>query len=244
MTKEPRPFAWSRTAAIATFGFALNLVGALGGALYVEPAQRKADAASLEIALQSARSLMILNATADANTAQTLGATLFSVSIGEDPPNRVRVAIGDLMTRALNRRHEGTRAWVAELAVAGAVDYEAVSQAYESLVDAERADFNLKTYRAVNAFEAELASRIVDAQGAAALRAITLERDLAQAKAAATRRRLTLTLGSFAGSTIVFLAVMTGGGTKPSARSASTRLLAAALSRLRAERAQTEDAAA
>ena len=246
MEKAPKPTAWlrSRTTVTAMFGFALSLAGALGGTLYVEPAQQAVEAASLKIGLQSARSRVILAATADANSAETLGATLFSVSLGDNPPDRVRAAVGDLMKRALERRHEATRAYVAELAVAGAVDFPAVSKSYEALVGAERADFNLGTYRAVNAFEAELAARMVEAQGAAAMKAITLQRDLAEAKAVAARRKLTLTLVSLAGSTIVFLAAMSGVGTRSPAQSAVTRLLAAAQSRLRNERLQPPDVAA
>jgi hypothetical protein len=235
---------WSGTAAAAIFGFAVSLFGVLGGALYVEPAERELDATSLEIALQSARSRMILAATADSNLAETLGSSLFSISIGSDPPARVRETIGDLMRRALDRRHEATRAYIAELAVAGAVDFQAVSRTYEALVDAERAAFNIDTYRAVNAFESELSARMVKAHGEAAMKAITLQRDRAKAKAVAANRMLTLVLVSLAGSTIVFVAAMAHANEPGPPAGAQARILSIARKRLRARRPAAPGAAA
>ena len=234
---------WSGTAAVAIVGFALNLFGVLGGALYVEPAQRDLNATSQEIALQSARSRMILAATADSNLAETLGSSLFSISIGSDPPARVRETIGDLMRRALDRRHEATRAYMAELAVAGAVDFQAVSRTYDALVDAERAAFSIDTYRAVNAFESELAARMVKAQGEAAMKAITLQRDRAQERAVAASRMLTWVLVSLAGSAIVFVAAMAHAEEPGPPLGAQTRILTIARKRLRARCPATEGGA-
>jgi hypothetical protein len=235
---------WSGTATVAIVGFALNLFGVLGGALYVDPAQRELDATSLEIALQSARSRMILAATADSNLAETLGSSLFSISIGSDPPARVRETIGDLMRRAFDRRHEATRAYIAELAVAGAVNFQAASRTYDALVDAERAAFNIGAYRAVNAFESELSARMVKAQGEAAMKAITLQRDRAKAKAVAASRMLTLVLVSLAGSAIVFVAAMAHAQAPEPPLGAQARILTIARRRLRARCPATEGDAA
>jgi len=218
--------------------------GVLGGALYVDPARRQLNATSLEIALQSARSRMILAATADSNLAETLGSSLFSISIGSDPPARVRETIGDLMRRALDRRHEATRAYIAELAVAGAIDFQTVSRTYEALVDAERAAFNVDTYRAVNAFEGELSARMVKAQGEAAMKAITLQRDRAQERAIAASRMLTLVLVSLAGSMIVFVAAMAHAEEPAPPPGAQARILTIARKRLRARCPATEGDAA
>ena len=49
------------------------------------------------------------------------------------------------------------------------------SSRYGALVAAENANFNIDTYRAANAFEGDLAMRMVKAQGDAAMKAITLE---------------------------------------------------------------------
>ena len=48
----------SRNTAVAALGFVLSLIGALGSAFYLEPAQSTEDAASQEIVLKSARARM------------------------------------------------------------------------------------------------------------------------------------------------------------------------------------------
>jgi hypothetical protein len=244
--RRPRSplWLWSGTAAVAIIGFALNLFGVLGGALYVDPAKRALDATSLEIALQSARSRMIIAATADSNLAETLGSSLFSISIGSDPSARVRETIGDLMRRALDRRHEATRAYIADLAVAGAVDFKAASRTYDALAEAERAAFNIGAYRAVNAFESELSARMVKAQGDAAMKAITLQRDRTQGRAVAASRMLTLILVSLAGSAIVFVAAMAHAQAPGPPPGAQTRILTIARKRLRARCPATDGDAA
>ena len=74
------------------------------------------------------------------------------------------------------------RAYLAALAVAGAIDYPAESSRYGSLVAAEKANFNIDTYRAANAFEGDLTTRMVKAQGDAAMKAITLQTDRREAE--------------------------------------------------------------
>jgi hypothetical protein len=65
------PIGWlpSRDTAVAALGFVLSLIGALGGAFYLEPAQRNEDAAAQEIVLESARARMLRAATSYDNIA-------------------------------------------------------------------------------------------------------------------------------------------------------------------------------
>jgi hypothetical protein len=49
----------SRSVALAALGFDLSLIGALGSAFYLEPAQRSENEASQEIALASAGARML-----------------------------------------------------------------------------------------------------------------------------------------------------------------------------------------
>jgi len=226
----------SRSAAIAILGFALNLVGALGGALYLEPALKAENAASLEIALQSARARMILAANAHDNIAENLGSALFSVPVSADTPQTVRAAVGDLMKRALDRRHESTRAYLAELAVAGAVDFRTMSKEHEALVEAERAHFDIDTYRAVNAFEADLAARMVKAEGEAAMKAITLLAQRSKARQVASQRKLILTSVALFGSTLMFAATLASARTSAPTPGGRGRALTIALDRIRERR--------
>ena len=109
----------SRNTAVAALGFLLSLIGALGSAFYLEPAQSTEDAASQEIVLKSAQAQMLRAATAYDDIAGHLGSLLFSVSLPRDASDDERAAIGDLMRRALDHRHDGVRTYLAALAVAG-----------------------------------------------------------------------------------------------------------------------------
>jgi hypothetical protein len=134
-----------------------------------------------------------------------------------------------------DHRHDGVRAYLAALAVAGAIDYPAESSRYGSLAAAEKANFNIDTYRAANAFEGDLATRMVKAQGDAAMKAITLQTDRREAKRVASERGLRLLAVTMLGSALVFVATIAGAGPKPPTPRAigAPRLLAIALMRLR-----------
>jgi hypothetical protein len=237
MVRSARGWLLSRGAA-AALGFVLSLIGALGGAFYLEPAQKSEDAASQQIALEAERARMLRAANSYDNIAEHLGGLLFSFSLPPNVSDDDRAAIGDLMRRGLDHRHDGVRAYLAALGLAGAVDYPAESSRYGALVEAERANFNIDTYRAANAFEGDLATRMVKAQGDAALKAITLQSDRREAKQVASERMLTLLAVTMLGSTIVFLATMAGAGPKPApAPVGAPHLLNLALMRLRARNA-------
>jgi hypothetical protein len=226
----------SRSAALAALGFVLSLIGALGSAFYLEPAQRSENDASQQIALQSARARMLRAATSYDDIAGHLGGLLFTVSLPPDVNDDQRAAIGDLMRRAMDHRHDGVRAYLAALGVAGAIDYPAESSRYGALVAAEHANFNIDTYRAANAFEGDLATRMVKAQGDAAMRAITLQRDRREAKRVASDRGSRLLAVTMLGSTLVFFATIAGAGPKPPTPGpvGATRLLTIASMRVSA----------
>lgn len=223
----------SRTAATALFGFALNLAGALGAALWLDPAQEKASGAARDALAEAARSQAILAANAADELAMHMGSLVFGVSLPKDAPEDAAARIGDIRMRALARRHDGVRSYLALLGVAGVIDYPTEKARYETLVAAERANLTLDTYRAANAFEGDLAMAMVKAQGAAAMKAITLQGDRRKAEATVAGRKLALLGVSLSGSTILFCAAMAGAW-KPAEAPASTRrrLLALAAARL------------
>jgi hypothetical protein len=239
MLRGPKGWLLSRGAALAALGFVLSLIGAFGGAFYLEPAQRSEDSASQQITLQGARARMLRAANSYDNIAEHLGGLLFSFSLPRDASDDERAAIGDLMRRGIDHRHDGVRSYLAGLGLAGAIDYPAESSRYGALVEAERANFNIDTYRAANAFEGDLATRMVKAQGDAALKAIALESDRREAKRVASERVLRLLTVTMLGSTIVFFATIAGAGPKPAPPppAGARRLLAIALTRLSARNA-------
>jgi len=228
---------WSKGAALLVVGFVVNIVGLVGGALRVDPAERAVEAASREMTAEAARARVIGAATAFFETSQHMGGLVFVVPAGRDQPDDVRATLGELFRRAIDRGRNGFRAYLAELALVGAVDFDSTSKRYEALAAAERADFSMETYRAANAFEADLAMAMVKAQGAAATRAIALQKTRQEAKAETRRRRLALTLTVLAGSVIVLAATLGGGSARPPAAGAAARTLAAALKRLQSKEA-------
>jgi hypothetical protein len=188
MLRGAQGWLLSRGTAVLALGFLVSLVGALGSAFYLDPAQKSEGAAAQQIALAASQAQMLRAATAYDDIAGHLGSLLFTVSLPRDVSDDQRAAIGDLMRRALDHRHDGVRAYLAALAVAGAIDYPAESTRYGSLAAAEKTNFNIDTYRAANAFEGDLATRMVKAQGDAAMKAITLETDRREAKRVASER--------------------------------------------------------
>ncbi len=222
----------SRTAAVALVGFALNLGGALGSAFWLDPAEGKENAASRDALAEAARSRAILAANALDEVAMHMGSLVFGVSTPPGASDDVAATLHDIRTRALMRQHDGVRGYLAVLGVAGAIDYPAEKARYEALVEAERANLTLETYRAANAFEGDLAMAMVKAQGNAAMKAITLQRDRMRAKAVVAGRKQTLLGVSLMGSMILFLAAMTGAPKVVDAPSPKRRLLALAGTRL------------
>lgn len=222
----------SKTAAIALIGFALNLGGALGSAFWLNPAQDTENDASRDVLAEAARSRAILAANALDELAMHMGSLVFGVSSPPNASDEVNAMLHDIRTRALMRRHDGVRGYLAVLGVAGAIDYPAEKARYEALVEAEHANLTLDTYRAANAFEADLSMAMVKAQGEAAMKAITLQRDRMRAKAVVGGRKLTLLGVSLLGSTILFFATMAGATKAVETPSAMRRLLALAAARL------------
>ena len=233
---------WTRSAAAALFGFALNIVAAIASTFYLDPAQEAADAAGRGAVSAAARSRMILGANALDNMAMHTHSLLFGVSLPPNPPDAMVETLHDLHLRSLDRRHDGVRGYLAELGVAGAIDYPAMLAEYEKLVAAEHASLTLETYRAANAFEANLAMAMVKAQGDAAMKAITLRGDRAKAATVVAQRKQTLLAFSLAGSTIVFLAAMAGSSKTPVPESGATRALKRARKRLAARTPQESPA--
>lgn len=222
----------SKTIAIALFGFALNLAGALGAAFWLNPAQDEENRAARDALAEAARSRAILAADASDELAMHMGSLVFGVSLPPDAPDDVAAAIHDIRTRALMRRHDGVRSYLALLGVASAIDYPTEKARYEALVEAERANLTLDTYRAANAFEGDLALAMGKTQGQAAMKAITLQRDRMRAKTVVARRRLALLGVTLIGSTILFLATMAGATEAVETPSPKRRLLALAAARL------------
>lgn len=161
-----------------------------------------------------------------------MGSLVFGVSLPSDASDDIAVKLHDIRTRALMRRHDGVRGYLALLGVSGAIDYPAAKARYEALVEAERANLTLDTFRAANAFEGDLSLSMGKAQSEAAIKAINLQRERMSAKAVVAGRKQTLLGLSLLGSTILFFATMAGVSNADETPAARRRLLALAVARL------------
>lgn len=223
----------TRSAKVAVFGFLLNLAGVLGGVFWLDPAQKAEDSTARDALLAAGRSRTLLAANAFDQLALDVGGLAFGVTLPADASAEVVQAVHDIRLRALKRQRDGARGYLALLGVAGAIDYPKELARFEALAAAERANFTLETYRAANAYEGDLATAMVQAQGDAAMKAITLLGDRTKAKAVVVRRNAMLLVVSLAGSTILFLATMAGvSKAAPAPPGAARRLLGLAAIRL------------
>lgn len=190
------------------FGFALTLLSALGQEFYVAPAARRTGDIDADIDAARTKARLMRSALAVDELMLQSGGLVFAVraDFTHNPVGAEMIA--ELERRALDGRHEGVKAFLAELAALGEVDYAALDARYETLVETERRDFTIETYRAANAFEADLASQATTDEGVAAMRAVTLRPGRRVAQDEAQRRELSLLALGLAGSSFVFLAAM------------------------------------
>jgi hypothetical protein len=244
--------AWSWDAMAVLVGFALTLVSLVGGQIYLAPSLQAIVAIDREIATRQARMKIARDALALDDFAKQLGGALFLVqpASGEDVTGAQ--IVHELKHRALLQRHDGVRAALAALGLAGEVDFAAVSAAYEALVEAELRDFTLENFQAANAFDAALTTRAVKDEGADRLRIAALQRLRAPARAEAIWRALAMVLTSSLGGAFLLVATLKAtvhAPPKPATASSDPRqaaidLLTDALSQMRARIARAGGARA
>lgn len=232
---------WSWDALAVIVGFALTLLSVFGGQFYLEPALQSIGAIDSEIAAAQAKLKMMRAALALDNLAQQLGANVFSVQPNAEGDSTGADALVELEQRRFAHRHDGVRAFIAELGVAGEVDFNSASAEYSTLVDAEKRNFTLEDYRATNDFEARLATNTTSDENADLTRIMTLRRSRPAARAESNWRALMLTLASSLGAASLLVVALKASGDGKSAKppiatdphEAAIAILAAALEEAR-----------
>jgi hypothetical protein len=197
---------------VVVIGFALTLVSLVGGQFYLEPALQGLTTTDSEIAAKQAKVRSTRAALALDNLAQQLGGSAFSVQpgVGRDPAGAA--ALIQLEQREFSHRHDGVRAFIAELGVAGEVDFGAASATYAALVDAEKRNFTIENYQAANAFEAQLATKTGDDEIADLKRIGALQRARAAARGESDRCKLAVALASSLGAAALLVAALKASG--------------------------------
>jgi len=213
----------------------LTLLGALGTEFYLAPAQR--ELIDLNAQIDAARSRVRIMKTALLLDEMFVMAGGLVFAVPADFVNNPVGAnlIAELERRSFEHRHDGVRSFLAQLAVIGEVDFAAAEKVHEGLIDAEHRDFTLTTYRATNAFEADLATQTTKDAGEASMQALKLRPRRAEARAEAERRAVRLLVIGSIGTTFVFLATMATTRTRTPAPGGdeATRVLRLALAEAR-----------
>lgn len=208
--------AWRSRRSVAILGVAINLTGLLGGALYVLPMQEKLDSVTLAIVAKRTQARAVTAATEDAEFAQDTCNLVFSVGPAVDASNDSRWAMKDIYLRSLRRRHDAVRAYIVALAAAGAIDFESESARYESLASVEAASLTLESYKAANAYLADLSMRMVGFSGDTMAQSFPLLPEREALKRALERRQALLIVIATFGSAIIAAAAMIAAGPRES----------------------------
>lgn len=191
-----------------TLGFGLTILSLLGAQFYLGPAQVHLTTVADDLATRRAQIQILSTAQALDNVFGQLGSMVFVLNANEAKDESQATAIGSLQRRAIEWRHEGVRNYLAQLGLAGAIDFQGLSAVYDGLVDAEQRNYSFATFQAANEFEHELAMAIVRKTGREAIEAIRLHSDWAHAQQEAQRRSLILLCVSVAGFVLLFIATL------------------------------------
>jgi hypothetical protein len=209
---------WSWEALAVLIGFALTLTSLVGGQFYLAPALQSVGTIDSEIAASQAKVKMTRAALALDNLTQQLGGNVFSVQPGAERDPAGAEALLALEQRRFAHRHDGVRAFIAELGVAGEVDFSSASAAYSALVDAEKRNFTLQTYQATNDFEAKLATQTTNDEIAELAHVAALQRSRPAARGESERRALLLALASSLGAASLMIAALKASSGAPTPR--------------------------
>jgi hypothetical protein len=200
--------SWSWDACAVLLGFALTLVSLVGGTTYLEPSLRSLEAISEDIASTRIKMEIIRDALALDDFTKQLSGTVFTLKPATTADVTSVEILHELKHRALVHRHDGVRAVIAELALAGEIDFASSSNTYEALVDAETRNFTFDNFQAANAFDEALTSKAVADQGADRLSVTALQRLRTPARAESVRRGLFLALVSSLGGLFLLIATL------------------------------------
>lgn len=189
-------------------GFGLTICGLLGAQFYLEPAQQQRSDIQEQLGAARSKAQILRAANALDNIFGQLGAMIFTLNGNDQPDQASADAVHTLQKRALDWRHDGVRTYLAQLGIAGEIDFKPVSAAYEALVDDERRQGSFEAYTKVNQFEADLAMASVTNSGTAAMQAIQLHSKILSAEAEVWYRSIVLLVITLSGSTLVLIATL------------------------------------
>lgn len=201
-------------------GFGITVLGLLLTQFYVEPAQKDRSDIQERLSASRAKAKILSSANATNNIFGQLGSMVFTLN-SHDQPNEAGVeAVQTLQLRAIDWRHDGVRTYIAQLGVAGEVDYKPTAAAYERLVDDEIQLGTDVAYRKANEFEADLSMKAVTDTGNAAMDAIRLHSAFFNIDAIVQYRKLILMIVTVLGSAFILVATLIAMSPKPARKAA------------------------
>lgn len=143
---------WSLKRSTILVGFVLTLLGSVGAATYVDPAERAAGGVEAQLRETVATIEILRNAEATYWTFQQQGDLVFAL-YAMNTKETARDLIGDLVKLALYDRADPIRTVIGQLALANELDYRKTWDAYAAVTDKALADLSFPTFMAVAAFE-------------------------------------------------------------------------------------------
>ncbi len=186
-------------------GFGLSILATVGSQVYYAPVADHIEATVQSLDATWARLKIIRASNALFNLLQSFDGLVYLIHPDFDADYDRANAITEVGTRAIHSRHDAVLNYFAQAAAAGEIDYHETKSRYESLIAAEDADWNLKTYSATNALPADIATRIVADRIELDKSVIQQERELVHAGVERDQRASVLNLLNVAGSSILFV---------------------------------------
>jgi hypothetical protein len=201
--------------AAIVLGFGLTVLSLILTQFYAEPIQHQRSDVREKLAAARTSAKILSAANAMDNIFGQLGSLVFTLDSRQQPDENSADVVRTLQRRAMDWRHDGVRTYLAQLGVAGEVDYLSASKTYEALVADELRLGTIVAYQKANDFEADLSLRAVKDTGVAAMSAISLHSKFLALEADVQSRKLVLMLVTLVGSTFILVATLIAMSEKP-----------------------------
>ena len=199
------PSAWTLKRGTILIGFIFAMIGSIGAAVYVAPAQKQAGAIEGDIRELAGTIEILKNAAAEYVMFEQQGSLIFAVAAA-NTNEEARAEIAALRQLSLLDRTAAVRQIIGQLAIAGQLQYRRTSDAYQDLIDRARKDFTLDNFLAVKGFEKTIISRAETQSGQLQIRRTALIAQSATASGAVEHRELVLLVLNSLGSTLLLAA--------------------------------------
>ena len=196
---------WSLKRSTILIGFILTLLGTVGAATYVEPAERAAAGVDARLSEAAAKIEVLKNAEASYWMFQQQGDLIFALW-AMNTKDEARDVIGDLIKLALYDRADPIRTVIGQLALANELNYRQTWDAYTALTDKALKENSFGNFMAVAAFEKGFIEKAEKKVGDLQMGRLSLISDKTRADRRVEQHKLMLLVLTTLGSTFLLAA--------------------------------------